>query len=357
MKRNATFLAVCLLLAPALLAQQWTGPSAGNEISTGYKVLVGSGTPVGRQLEVFGDARFDGLLTTTGQVGIGTDSPGTGAGLASFQEVMLHVVSSANKNSMLIVQNLTNDEFVAPVIRTRADVASQNFQSHASSRTISRFGETLGGWNEFLAVSGNGLILGTVNSTPLILGTGATNRLHISAAGNIGIGTIAGLTNGLQNRLDVSGNAHVSGNLVVDGNVSAKYQDLAEWVPAAGELTAGTVVIVAPDADNTVAISNAPYDTRVAGVVASQPGLILGEAGASKVMVATTGRVKVKVDATEPIRAGDLLVSSGRPGMAMKSKPVEVGGITLHRPGTVVGKALEAIDGGEGEILVLLSLQ
>jgi hypothetical protein len=43
--------------------------------------------------------------------------------------------------------------------------------------------------------------------------------------------------------------------------------------------------------------------------------------------------------------------------MAMKSQAVEIGGITLHRPGTIIGKALEPLESGEGEILVLLSLQ
>lgn len=356
-KRHLTLAAVCLFFAQSLFSQQWTGPSANNEISTTYKVLVGSGTPSGKQLEVFGDARFEGILTTSGAVGIGTSTPGANANLGGFQEALLHLVSTQNKNSMLLVQNVTNDLNVAPLVRTMADVASQNFQSHASSRTISRFGETLGGWNEFLAVSGNGLIFGTLGATPLILGTGNATRLHISGTGNVGIGMTAGSTNGLQNRLDVSGNAHVTGHLVVDGNIAAKYQDVAEWVPASGELMAGMVVIVAPDATNTVVISEGAYDTRIAGVVASQPGLILGEAGASKVMVATTGRVKVKVDASEPIRAGDLLVSSDKPGMAMKSRPVELEGVKFHRPGTVIGKALEPLSSGEGEILVLLSLQ
>ena len=74
-------------------------------------------------------------------------------------------------------------------------------------------------------------------------------------------------------------------------------------------------------------------------------------------MIATTGRVRVRVDARLPIHRGDLLVSSDRPGVAMKSVPVEVGGMSVHRPGTVIGKALEPLESGEGEILVLLTLQ
>jgi hypothetical protein len=100
------------------------------------------------------------------------------------------------------------------------------------------------------------------------------------------------------------------------------------------------------------------YDTHVAGVVSGSPGIVLGEVGENKVKVATTGRVKVRVDATRAaIRIGDLLVTGDKEGTAMRSDPVNFGGIEMHRPGTLIGKALEPLDEGEGEILVLLSLQ
>jgi hypothetical protein len=101
-----------------------------------------------------------------------------------------------------------------------------------------------------------------------------------------------------------------------------------------------------------------PYDTRVAGVISAQPGIALGEAGEGKALVATTGRMRVKVDARRaPVRIGDLLVTSDRAGMAMRSEPIVVGGRKIHAPGTIIGKALEPLAGGTGEILILLSLQ
>src|SRR6185503_18457927 len=120
----------------------------------------------------------------------------------------------------------------------------------------------------------------------------------------------------------------------------------------------GTVVILDPTRSNQVTSSNTSYDTRVAGVISEQPGITLGEKSDNKVLVATTGRVRVKVDATDgPIQIGDLLVTSDREGFAMKSLPVEIGGPRMHRPGTLIGKALEPLAGGTGKILVLLSLQ
>jgi hypothetical protein len=148
------------------------------------------------------------------------------------------------------------------------------------------------------------------------------------------------------------------GNMSVAGNLAAKYQDLAEWVPAAGQFVGGTVVVLDGTHSNQVMEARVPYDARIAGVVSARPGVLLGEPGQDKVMVAHLGRVKVKADAQYgPIIVGDLLVTSATPGYAMRSVPVDVGGVAIHRPGTILGKALESLDSGRGEILVLVTLQ
>jgi len=133
---------------------------------------------------------------------------------------------------------------------------------------------------------------------------------------------------------------------------------IAEWVSADSGLDGGTVVVLSTDRANHVTVSKSAYDTRIAGVISDHPGVILGDPSAGKSKVATTGRVRVKVDATRHrIRIGDLLVTSDTPGYAMYSEPLDIAGVKLHRPGTIIGKALEPLDGGAGEILVLLSLQ
>jgi hypothetical protein len=193
----------------------------------------------------------------------------------------------------------------------------------------------------------------------LYLGTNNAQQVTVAASGNVGIGTAPGANN----KLDVNGNANVTGAITAGGaitgaTVNATYQDVAEWVPSVQKLSAGTVVVLDPGRANHVLASTTSYDTSVAGVVSERPGIALGEGGEGKALVATTGRVRVKVDATRaPIRVGDLLVTSDKEGVAMRSEPVVVGGRKIHAPGTIIGKALEPLAGGTGEILVLLSLQ
>lgn len=208
------------------------------------------------------------------------------------------------------------------------------------------------------ANAGDGVYLGVLDGSTsfrlmnqeagnIELFTAGSQRITVTAAGNVGIGTVA-----------PTAQLHVTGNAVIDGNIAAKYQDIAEWVDSDTPIEPGSVVIVDPKRNNAVMPGNRAYDARVIGAVSPQPGLILGERGPNKVMVAQSGRVRVKVDASNgPIRIGDLLVTSPRKGYAMRSRPVKIGDVYMHRPGTVLGKALEPLAKGSGDILVLLTLQ
>jgi hypothetical protein len=181
-----------------------------------------------------------------------------------------------------------------------------------------------------------------------------TSQLFVDANNNLSFFH----NNAVRVTIAASGDVAMPGSLAVSGNIAAKYQDVAEWVSASEKLTAGTVVVLDATKNNAVTASRQAYDTAVAGVISAQPGIVLGQSGEGRVMVATTGRVKVKVDASKhPIHVGDLLVTSGQSGVAMKSMPIRFGRRLIHQPGTIIGKALEPLPRGHGEILTLLSLQ
>lgn len=251
--------------------------------------------------------------SNSGNVGVGTASP----------TAKLHVYGSGN---------------IAGIVQSTTAGAELDLISSATN---------YGSWGMGTGWSGAG-----VRSFYLYDNVASAARLTINSSGNVGIGT----TNPAK-PLDVVGDVNASGT-ITGGTIVAKYQDVAEWVPASHTLPAGTVVTLDPTKANHVEASSKSYDTRVAGVVSEQPGITLGESGESKVLVATTGRVRVTVDASRaPIHIGDLLVTSDLPGVAMKSEPITIGGRQIHSPGTLIGKALEPLEKGSGKILVLLSLQ
>jgi len=230
------------------------------------------------------------------------------------------------------------------VTLTNADRGStQNiFKNVANSAGTTQFSAASNSDSvRFAGAGGTTVSFDAVNKKVMIDGSTST----LSAA-NVTAGTFG------------TGNYTFPNNVTVNGNIAAKYQDMAEWVDSSQELPAGTVVVLDPVRRNHVIAATQAYDSRVAGVISLQPGIALGEQSEGRVLVATTGRVKVKVDASNgPINIGDLLVTSDKTGVAMKSVPMKIGGARIHRPGTLIGKALEPLDKGTGEILVLLSLQ
>jgi hypothetical protein len=256
-----------------------------------------------------------------GNVGIGTTSPGSPLTVSSGQAQQIRMVDSSSNSPYLAGYSAAS-------------------------------GGTRYGFIQF--ASGGSTVSASTGPLQFYAGNESAERMRIDSSGNVGIGT----SDPGGYKLNVNGNTNVTGNINLTGSINAKYQDVAEWVPSSEQLSAGTVVVLDSTKSNQVTSSSTSYDTRVAGVVSEQPGIALGEKSEGKVLVATTGRVRVKVDASKsPIHIGDLLVTSDLPGVAMKSEAVNLGGVQIHRPGTLIGKALEPLEKGKGEILVLLSLQ
>jgi hypothetical protein len=137
----------------------------------------------------------------------------------------------------------------------------------------------------------------------------------------------------------INANANGVGNIGSDGAsfntvfaraTQAQYADLAEKYTADADYAPGTVVVFGGIAEITQSCQT--HDTRVAGVISTEPAFLMN-AGDQGLPVALTGRVPCQVQG--PINKGDLLVTSDLAGTAQR--------LVDWKPGCVIGKSLETI--------------
>jgi hypothetical protein len=129
--------------------------------------------------------------------------------------------------------------------------------------------------------------------------------------------------------------------------------DLASLVQVTEPVTAGDVLVIDAGEPGGMSLARTAEDTAVFGVVAGEPGVVLGSVppgDGTSVPVAMSGIVLCKVDAGYgAIRPGDLLTTSATPGHA--------GRVEGPKPGTILGKALESLESGTGLMRVLVTLR
>jgi sugar lactone lactonase YvrE len=134
------------------------------------------------------------------------------------------------------------------------------------------------------------------------------------------------------------GSAGASFNTVFAKATSAQYADLAEIYQADADYPPGTVVIFGGNAEITQSYQT--HDTRVAGVVSTNPAFLMNSE-CTGLPVAMTGRVPCQVQG--PINKGDLLVTSNVLGTAQR--------LYDWNPGCVIGKSLETIQDNSVKII------
>jgi len=219
------------------------------------------------------------------------------------------------------------------------------------------------GTNSFTASGHEGVVyLGSVHhfikgiyGTGIKIGTYAVaDAITIKElSGNVGIGTT---TPG--QRLTVRGNILVentSGVAVLELGEGLDYAEGFD-VTEKKEIEPGTVLIIDPENPGKLSVSNSPYDSKVAGIVAGANGLGSGVRIGSNEFdfdVALAGRVYCNVDASySAVEPGDLLTTSTTAGHAMKVTDY------AKANGAILGKAMDELHKGEkGQILVLVTLQ
>ena len=209
-------------------------------------------------------------------------------------------------------------------------------------------------------------------------GTGGTGVLAVAGAAtgtNIGLWAVTQSASGIAGVFDNAGGGplligSVNGvhKFKVDGNGNVFAStfnlggaDFAESVAVSepkDRYEPGETMIIDNALRRTVTRSHTEYSTLVAGIYSTRPGVVASPYEisdsrlASEIPLAIVGIVPCKVTAENGrIAAGDLLVTSARPGHAMK------GTDRSRMVGAIVGKALEPLHEGTGVILVLVTLQ
>ena len=135
------------------------------------------------------------------------------------------------------------------------------------------------------------------------------------------------------------GSGNFTAGVITATATAARYADLAEIYASDSEIEAGTVVHFA--GEGKVAECDIANCRSVAGIVSTDPAYLMNS-DADGVALAIAGRVPTKV--TGIVNAGDLIVSAGN-GRGMANNDAAIG--------TVIGKAIEANESGDGTIEVL----
>jgi hypothetical protein len=213
-----------------------------------------------------------------------------------------------------------------------------------------------GGSYNSIAVTDDSMILfgggSGQGSGNLVITNWNVNNTGIRIVGNTGLVQIPGqLTINANNSPTAIANGGTSGvgnigatgatfNTVFAKATTAQYADLAEIYTSDQQYLAGTILVF--DGEQEVTQSHSSHDTRIAGVVSTNPAYLMNH-DTIGVPVALQGRVPCRV--LGPVAKGDRVVASHIAGVAQALDPVQ------YQPGCIIGKALQAIDSTDISII------
>ena len=262
-------------------------------------------------------------ITSGGNVGIGTTNPGaklTVNGSSSGQLTLLKLWNSGAGSD--------------------GDEVSIDLASTIGGAVTSRISSLRGSGNNWYSIFS------------VYDGSSLGEKMRITSTGNVGINT----TDPSEAKLVINAGTGVAlkayGHGVFTGTLQTQTgSDFAEEFATTKDLEPGTVVVMDDNGYKSVKPATKSYDKTVVGIVSNNPSIIAGKIDSKhKAVVAMMGVVKVKVtNANGSISRGDLLTTSNISGYAMKTDG--------SKPGTIIGKALETLQGAKGEINVLVNLQ
>jgi hypothetical protein len=204
------------------------GDSQTNQIVIGYNAV-----GLGSNTAILGNSSIT-KTQLQGDVGIGTETPSGN----------LHISSGTSEDCLLIIEADTdnNDENDTPQIWFKADGGINEGLIGLNDNTLDLINNvSVNGGIRFLTGSTNN----TDTTTPY---TDATERMRITSAGNVGIGTDTPAQ-----ELDVVGNIATSGNIAIEGNIELGHaSDTTITRVSAGKIAVEGVNVVTTSSTDTL---------------------------------------------------------------------------------------------------------
>jgi hypothetical protein len=310
----------------AVLNESQARRFALNTLATGAWTLYDGGNSTWNQ----------GLTQINGNVGIGVTAP------TARLEVLQTGVGFAPPAGSFKVNNTGS---VAPAVQGQVNSIYGNNTASAIYGIATGTGGYAGYFDSTNTTNTNYSVFINYAGT----GTGMQVN-HSGASGNIAVFSSGGNVA----RIDKTGKGFFNGGTQVGG------ADLAESFEVDAGITSyepGDVLEISTTHDRRLRKAAQPYSTRVVGVYATKPGVMLTDQaidtdGSQRVPLGVVGVIPTKVSAENgAIHRGDLLVAARTAGHAMKS----------HRNppvGSVIGKALAEFSGpGTGLIDVFVNVR
>ncbi|MGC5746427.1 beta strand repeat-containing protein [Chryseobacterium sp. NFX27] len=313
--------------------------TVGNGIAGNFKVDRVTGTSAAVKGEVtsqfanFGTAGVYGLSSGTGGYGglfYSSNASGNGPALLALTE--------GNGNAITANAGKNGDGVEATVDGTGSAIYGwvPSFGTGKAGR-FANFNNASAQPVVHVTTTGTG-------STLLINHQGPSGNISVYQSESANVARINKAGRGFFNGGTQSSGADVAEVFDVEGNIS--------------EYETGDILVISTNSDRTVEKSSRPYSTLVAGVYATKPGVLLTEEHidsdiSGKVPMGVIGVIPTKVCLEGgKIKRGDLLVTSSKPGTAMKANPKKV------KIGQVIGKALQDYDqNSTGKIKVLVNIK